>query len=89
MLSQYHGASAGIYLCFSFPTYPTDRYTSSPTSLQDQSNYTMFNHYIIPYMDLENMAKTTDTLVSFPCAMKGAQHFTLLKLAPMELVNYS
>ena len=33
------------------------------------------------------MAETTDTLVSFPCAIKGAQYLILLKFAPMELVN--
>ena len=35
------------------------------------------------------MTETTDTLVSFSYAMKGAQHLILLKFAPMELVNYS
>ena len=47
----------------------------------------MFNRWIILFMDLEKMVETTDTLVSFPCAMKGAQHLVLLKFAPMELVN--
>ena len=37
-------------------------------------------------MDMEKIAEMIDTLVSFPCAMKGAQHLTLLKFAPMELV---
>ena len=90
MLSPYQGTSTGIYLFWSSSNSPMDRHKSSPTSLQDQSNL-----YHVQSLDYtvdgygKNMAKLTDTFMSFPCAMKGAQHFTLLKFAPMELVNYS
>ena len=36
----------------------------------------------------KNVAETTDTLVSFSCAVKVAQCSTLLKFATVEFVNW-
>ena len=89
ILSSYQGASTEIYFFLSSFHSPTDRHKYSPTSLKDQSSCTIFNHWVILFMDLEKMAKMTDTIVSCLCVTKGAQQLTLLKFAPMELVNYS
>ena len=82
MLSPYQGASTWIYLFLSSLNSPTDRHTSSPTSLQDQSNCTMFNCLIILYVNLEKYGWDDWYACEFSMCNEGCSTFDSVEVCP-------